>query len=213
HCLRLQTPVVSVHRNPQYVLLKFANAPKQRFDRIVFATPADQALRLLADACLLERQTLSAFGYRNQTAILHRDPVRPSTRNERAVTWDYRLPADASASISLSYHLNPFQSGEIPFPLRLTLGDASHLDPQHILQRLEWRRPHVTIDTLVAQRNFAAINGRYRSYYCGAYWGHGFHEDAVRSAEQVADAIEAAAHHSMPSMPMPSATPEIVTNG
>jgi hypothetical protein len=178
-----------VHRCPQCVLLKFRHQPKLRFDRVVIATHADQALALLADASRLERQLLGAFEYRRQEALLHVDSSLMPSRSRSSVAWQYELPTDADAAVSLTYNLSYLQRASHTKTLYLTLNAGSRIPPAKVFGQFSHRRPIFSVRSLQAQKRWHQINGPSRTYFAGAYWGHGFHEDAVRSALATAERI------------------------
>ena len=180
--LRLNCPVASVARTETHVMLTPVDGPAERFDRVVFASHADQTLRMLADATKLEQQILRAFPYQRNEAVLHTDTrLLPKLRRAWA-SWNYHIPRDETQAASVTYDLSRLQAQDSASPLLLTLNETSSIDPAKILRTFTYHHPAYAANSLVAQRRFSEISGHRRTHFCGAYWGYGFHEDGVNSA-------------------------------
>lgn len=191
HRIRLRAPVRAIRRAPDHVEVAVAGAEPQSFDQVVLATHSDQALRLLSDASACERDILTAIPYQPNEAILHTD-VRLLPRRRRAwASWNYHLLEGSSQRSTVTYHMNRLQSlrAEREFCVTLNLGDR--IDPAKVIKRIEYAHPVYTPEGLKAQARVGEISGRERTHFCGAYWGWGFHEDGVKSALRVADALGA----------------------
>jgi predicted NAD/FAD-binding protein len=180
--VRLNTPVESVRRLRDHVLIKARGAEAERFDQVFFACHADQALQLLADATPLERQILGAIPYQKNQAVLHTDTSQlPRTRRAWAA-WNYHVADGLAGPATLTYNMNILQTLRSRETLCVTLNDDAHIDPARIIKRLTYFHPLFTAAAVAAQRRQIEINGVQRSYFCGAYWRYGFHEDGVVSA-------------------------------
>ncbi len=180
--IRLRTPVESVRRSPAGVFVKPADAPAERFDRVFFACHSDQALRLLADANAIERDVLGAMRYQRNDVVLHTDTsVLPRKRLAWAA-WNYHLVDRAAERVAVTYHMNILQRIASRTPLLVSLNFADRIDPRHVIRRMSYEHPVFTRDAVAAQARHAEIDGLDRAYFCGAYWGFGFHEDGVASA-------------------------------
>jgi predicted NAD/FAD-binding protein len=156
---------------------------------VVIATHSDQALRLLSDADRLERSVLGAIAYQPNRATLHTDR-RLMPRNRKAwASWNYqRLGPDADRA-TLTYHVNSLQGIASGTPLLVTLNQDDAIDPDLVIARMDYEHPVLGPATVAAQRRHREINGARRAWFCGAYWGYGFHEDGVRSAVEVCSAL------------------------
>lgn len=184
--VRTGCPVEHVVRREDGVRI-VSRAGEEDFDYVVFATHADQTLRMLGDdATSTERQLLTAFPYQANDAVLHTDEsLMP--RSERAwASWNYHIPCDEQETVSVTYDLSRLQGHDSPSPILLTLNRTQDIDPDKILRTFDYHHPAYSIDSIDAQRRAGEINGRRRSFFCGAYWGYGFHEDGVNSALAVA---------------------------
>ena len=187
--IRLNSPIDSVSRDSHGVLLKPRACEAERFDAVILACHSDQALRLLADATAQEQAILAAIPYQENIAILHTDTsILPSSRRAWAA-WNYHLPSQARDAVALTYNMNILQSLSAPQTFCVTLNYPEAIDPQCILKRLIYHHPQYTLQSVAAQRRHGEISGVNNTYYCGAYWGFGFHEDGVCSALNVVDQI------------------------
>jgi predicted NAD/FAD-binding protein len=156
------------------------------FDAVFIATHSDQALKLLADATPAERSILGQLHYQRNEAVLHTDEsVMPVSRRAWA-SWNYHLQAD-SERVALTYDMNRLQGLDAPVRFLVTLNNTQAIDPGRIIQRMVYEHPVFTPESVAAQARREEISGGNRTYYCGAYWRNGFHEDGVVSALQALD--------------------------
>lgn len=188
--VRLQTPVAAVRRLADRVEVQPRGGNPEAFDHVVVACHADQALRILgAEATAVERETLSAFPYSRNTAVLHTDASVLPRRRRAWASWNYRLSGDESAPPTVTYNMNLLQGLQSQNTFCVTLNDESSVAPQRILRRMEYHHPVFTTQRTAAQARHAELLGPHRTSFCGAYWGAGFHEDGVNSALAVVRAI------------------------
>jgi predicted NAD/FAD-binding protein len=180
--IRLRTPVESVWRTPAGVLVKPAGGEAERFDRVFFACHSDQALRLLADATDLERAVLGPIRYQRNEVLLHTDASVLPKRRLAWAAWNYHLVDRASERVAVTYHMNILQRLESRTPLLVTLNLSDRIDERRVIRTLSYEHPVFTTEAVAAQSRHAEIDGADRAYFCGAYWGFGFHEDGVASA-------------------------------
>ena len=184
HRIQLRTPVESVRRVATHVLVTPRGGEPQRFDRVFFACHSDQALAMLADASPLERVVLGAMRYQQNDVTLHTD-VRLLPRRRLAwAAWNYHLPMQAADRVCVTYNMNILQGLQTREPLCVTLNRAGAIDPARVLRQVSYAHPVFNTAAVAAQSRHRELNGRQLSYYCGAYWRHGFHEDGVWSALQ-----------------------------
>ena len=180
--VRLNTPVERVQRYPDRTVVT-AGQRDEVFDAVFFACHADTALALLADASDLEKRTLGAFPFQSNTAVLHTgDNLLPRRRKARS-SWNYRLPAtEAAGGATVTYDMKRLQSLPLQGDVCVTLNGGDTLPREQVLASMTYRHPVFTLPGVRAQRDMHLINGAMRTYYCGAYWRYGFHEDGVVSA-------------------------------
>ncbi len=180
--IRLSCPVVSVQRYPDRVAVTWRNGRSEDFDAVVLAAHSDQTLAMLTDASQTEREILGAFAYQRNETVLHLDPTLLPRRRRAWASWNYRIPREEGQPVVLTYNLNRLQGHDSPDPICITLNGTRCIDEKKILRRIEYHHPVYSREALAAQKRFHEINGKNRTYFCGAYWGHGFHEDGVNSA-------------------------------
>ena len=183
--LRLGCAVRSVRRAPDFVELRVGDRV-ERFDRVVLATHADEALALLEDATPDERRVLGAFAYTRNEAVLHTDsrflPRAPAAR----ASWNFRLADEGRPTIT--YHLNRLQALEAERDYCVTLNEQ--VPDEHVLERFTYEHPLFTVETLRAQAELPRL-ATGRTQYAGAYFGNGFHEDGLASGVAVARVLGA----------------------
>ncbi len=184
--VRLSCPVESVTRHPDGVQIRTARGDAERFDQVVFASHADQTLAMLTDATSTEREVLASFPYQSNEAVLHTDTSLLPRRRRAWASWNYHLSSHVDEPATVTYDLSRLQRLGTPTPILLTLNRAAAISPESIIRRLTYHHPAYSRASIAAQRRFDEINGRRRTYFCGAYWGYGFHEDGVNSALAVA---------------------------
>ena len=188
--IRTSTPVVSVRRMPQQVVLRTAHGDIAQFDAVVFACHSDQALAMLEDPSREESQILRAFPYAANEAILHTDasllPRRPLAR----AAWNYHLLREPGRGVPVTYDMNVLQSLSTRHRYLVSLNLGDRIDPERVLRRFNYSHPVYTPEGVAAQRRHGEISGVRRSFYCGAYWRYGFHEDGVVSGLEVLGQFE-----------------------
>lgn len=166
-----------------------SSAGIERFDQVVLACHGDDALALLTDASMREREILGAVEYQPNDTVLHTDANLLPRRREAWAAWNALIPADGADVCAVSYCMNLLQSLDATTPIVVTLNRTGQIDPDKILRRMRYRHPAYTHALVAAQQRKAEIQGVNRTWFAGAYWGWGFHEDGVRSALEVADGL------------------------
>jgi len=182
HCIRLNTPVEFVRRLPDRVIVKARGHDAERFDQVFLACHSDQALSLLADASALEREVLGAIPYQENEVVLHTDTRLLPRRRLAWAAWNYHVPREPDDKVALTYNMNILQGLEARETFCVTLNRTAQIDPARIVKRLNYHHPLYTPAAVAAQARQSEVNGANRTYFCGAYWRYGFHEDGVVSA-------------------------------
>jgi predicted NAD/FAD-binding protein len=180
--IRLNCPVASITRQPGRVLIRPRGMETESFDYVFLACHSDQALRLLKDALPVERQVLGAIPYQKNEAILHTDESLMPSRKLAWGAWNYHMPQADHQAVTVTYHLNRLQGLETSKQYFVTLNSDLPIRPGAILKKTTYEHPVFNIQSVAAQQRYNEINGLNRTFYCGAYWRNGFHEDGVVSA-------------------------------
>ncbi len=184
--IRLNSPVNAIHRHPDHVEVHAQNSSPEHFDQVVIATHSDQALAMLKDPSALESEILGAIPYQANQAVLHTDEsILPSKKTAWA-SWNYHIPKEDLGRVAVTYNMNILQSLGAPIEYCVTLNLPEGADPAKKIQEMMYHHPVYNPSSLAARNRNQEINGVNRTYFCGAYWGYGFHEDGVKSALEVA---------------------------
>lgn len=185
--IRLRTPVATISRHADHVLVTPRGGEPERFDDVVLATHADQSLSMLADASDREHEILGAIPYQPNEAVLHTDRAMLPRRRAAWSSWNYHLLGEPTGRSTLTYHMNTLQRLSSSRELCVTLNRSEAIDPEQVIATIPYAHPVFTAKGWAAQRRHAEISGVDRTHYCGAYWRWGFHEDGVVSALRVAE--------------------------
>ena len=188
--LRLSSPVREVRRDAAGVEIA-TDRGSERFDQVVMACHSDQALALLADPSQAERDVLGAIHYQANETVLHTDASLLPRQRKAWAAWNAYVPKAPGAPCTVSYCMNHLQSLDSPEPFVVTLGRGQAIDPGKVLARMQYQHPVYTHASVAAQGRRGEINGGNRTWFAGAYWGFGFHEDGLRSGVEVARALGA----------------------
>jgi predicted NAD/FAD-binding protein len=184
--IRVSTPVVAVQRFADHVLVTPRGAAPERFDEVILATHGDEALALLRDATPEEREILGSFRFQENVAVLHTDTRLMPRRRRAWACWNAYVPRRPSGRVALTYSMNLLQGLACREEYLVTLNRVEDIDPARVLRTIRYHHPVFSRGAVLAQRRHAAISGRNRTHFCGAYWGFGFHEDGVVSGLTVA---------------------------
>ncbi|MDR8014779.1 NAD(P)/FAD-dependent oxidoreductase [Ectopseudomonas guguanensis] len=186
--IRLNCPVSRVVRDQDGVTLHSA-AGSERFDKVIFACHSDQALALLDQPSDQERDILGALPYANNDVVLHTDTRLLPRRKLAWASWNYRLGGPTDQPAAVTYNMNILQGIEADTTFCVSLNQTAAIDPSKILARFQYAHPQYSLAGTAAQARWEELLGAQHSYYCGAYWANGFHEDGVVSALRVARAF------------------------
>ncbi|MBJ7610486.1 MAG: FAD-dependent oxidoreductase [Candidatus Dormibacteraeota bacterium] len=184
--IRLSSPVRAIDRTEDWVDITPDHGQPERFDRVIIATHSDQALRMLSQPTPHERDMLSSFEYQQNEVALHTDTGMLPRRRRAWAAWNYHLIDGHTGSSAVTYHMNRLQSIEAPEQFCVTLNNLAGIDDSKIVRTFNYQHPVFTHRSVRAQERHQSVLGANRTYFCGAYWGYGFHEDGVDSALRVA---------------------------
>jgi predicted NAD/FAD-binding protein len=188
--IRLEARVEWIRRHPGSIEVKAQGVDSEFYDRVFLACHSDQALELLADPSPQEREVLGAIRYQQNEAVLHTDHSLMPKRRRAWAAWNYHIPggpSDPGSKVALTYNMNILQSLQAPLEFLVTINHSRAIDPEKIIQSINYAHPIFTEEAVAAQQKHREINGVRRTYYCGAYWRYGFHEDGVVSAMTALD--------------------------
>lgn len=170
-------------------VLTFQDGSQKVFDQVVLATHSDQALGMLADPTPQEKSILGAIPYRDNDVVLHTDHRLLPKNRKTWSSWNYRMRPGNNRAV-VTYNMNILQGINAPETFCVTLNDTDSINPARILGRFNYAHPQFTVAGVAAQERWAEINGVNKTWYCGAYWHNGFHEDGLVSGLRVAEALE-----------------------
>ena len=188
--LRLNTPVSSVMRHENGVVIYTSTAEPQTFDEVIFATHSDDTLNLLGDPSKLEEKTLGSIKYQNNEVVLHSDTMVMPKRKKCWSSWVYTERKNKSSDkIDLTYWMNSLQPIPLTDPMFVTLNSTRNIDQNQIYDQVNMRHPVYDLGALNAQKEIARNNGNNRTWFSGAWVKNGFHEDGLSSGLDVAKKI------------------------
>lgn len=188
--IRLNCPVRQVRRSADVVTVE-SPAGIEHFDQIVFACHADQALGVLSDADARERDVLSALPFASNAVTLHTDTsLLPKSRRAWAA-WNYSLDRGTTQRARVTYNMNLLQGLECSKTICVTLNDAEQIPEDKVYGQYVYEHPVYDATSQAARARRWEISGHNRTWYCGAYWGCGFHEDGFQSSADVAERLNA----------------------
>lgn len=180
---KLNSPIESVKRFENQVLVKPQKSVEEAFDFVFFACHSDEALAMLGqDASEAEKEILGAIPYQENTVYLHHDITMLPKRKLAWAAWNYHITKTPTTKVQVTYNMNILQNIQSTEPLLVTLNYTDFINPAKVIKRLKYHHPLYTIAGAAAQARHAEISGHNRTAYAGAYWRNGFHEDGVVSA-------------------------------
>ena len=182
--IRLNSPVQSISRSDDSVMIQSADK-EEIFDAVVIATHSNQALQLLEDSSKKEREILGALPYQSNDALLHTDSSVLPKRKLAWASWNYNLDQEPNKPMAMTYNMNILQSLDAEDTYCVTLNNNDFVDDKKVLKSLHYDHPLFTPEGISAQKRKHEISGLNNTFYCGAYWRNGFHEDGVVSALEV----------------------------
>ncbi|MCX7305982.1 MAG: NAD/FAD-binding protein, partial [Hyphomicrobiales bacterium] len=187
--VRLAADLQAIRRDVAGVMIHDARHGTERFDDVVLAVHADQALDLLVDATAEERALLGAFQYSRNEAVLHSDASVMPRRRAVWSSWNHVEGQPDGNAVSVTYWMNLLQTIDTAQPLLVTLNPTAPLRDDTILHRQTYYHPLFDRAAMEAQRRLWTLQGRQGTWFCGAYFGSGFHEDGLQSGLAVAEAL------------------------
>lgn len=192
--IRFGAAVTAVERNANGVTVRDGLGRCETYDHVVIASHSNQALAMLADADAPERAVLGAIGYSPNRVYLHRDPRLMPKRRRAWASWNFlRWPRQDGAvnDVAVTYWMNNLQDIDLDKPLFVSLNPPFAPRPELTFGQYLCEHPQYNAAAFAAQKRLDDIQGRRRTWFCGAWTGYGFHEDGLRSGLKVAEALGA----------------------
>lgn len=200
HCIKTNTHISHIERTASHVFITTRDGHRERYDYLVMATHSDQALSLLGQPSKLETDILAAIPYQNNEVVLHTDTSLLPKKQRAWACWNYRFYDKAraheaaeeskdGAMSKLTYNMNMLQGLVAPETFCVSLNQTAEIADDKILRSFNYSHPVFNLATVTAQARWQELAGHNRTWFCGAYWGNGFHEDGVKSALKVVKSI------------------------
>lgn len=189
--IRVGTGVQDISRSPAEVSIRTTDGQMHTFDHVVIAAHSNQALHMLGDASASEQTLLGAIRYEKNKAFLHTDTSLMPRRQRAWASWNYISSGtdDSTRSVCLTYWMNLLQNIDQDYPVFVTLNPDREPDPAKVAQTFDYEHPIFDQAALNAQQDLWSLQGTNRTWYCGAYFGYGFHEDGLQSGLAVAELL------------------------
>lgn len=186
---RTAARVTGVRRTPAGVEVRDASGRVERFDEVVIATHGDAALALLEDPSADERRLLAAFRYSRNLAVLHTDPSVMPRRKRAWTSWNHIGRRDRPEEGCVTYWMNRLQSLKDAPDLFVTLNPTMQIAAEAVVKTEVYDHPLFDAGAIAAQREIWSLQGVRKTWFCGSYFGHGFHEDALQAGLAVAEQL------------------------
>jgi predicted NAD/FAD-binding protein len=179
--------ITAVSRYSDGVRVEFRERPAMLFDQVVFACHGNQILPMLANPNDTERDVLRNFTTTRNDVCLHSDSRMLPRRADARASWNYQI--GDNGKVTMTYHMNRLQALSTAEDFCVSLNGNGSIAEDKVVRRMVYHHPFFDRAAVRAQERWGEISGRDRVHYCGAWWFYGFHEDGVRSALRVAEAL------------------------
>ncbi len=187
--IRLETAVIQVRHTERGAIVTDRRGHSEQYDHVVIATHADQALAMLADPSALERELLGAFRYSRNLAVLHRDARFMPKRRAAWASWNYLGEPSVSHGVCVTYWMNKLQNTATDVPLFVTLNPPRPPRSGTLIHTEIYEHPIFDANAIAAQERLWLLQGKRRTWFCGAHFGAGFHEDGLQAGLAVAEEL------------------------
>lgn len=186
--VHLEAPATNVRRTEHGVAIRLPDGKEEEFDKVVMACHADETFQLLEQPTPLERELLGAWSYQKNHAVLHSDPIAMPPPRGAWASWNFMRESAYKDSdpVSVTYDMTRLQCLDSQQNYFVSLNRLGAIEEQKIIDRTSFMHPAYTFESMNTQSRLPELNSNGTMYFCGSYFGYGFHEDAVRSAVQVA---------------------------
>ncbi|MEO8558164.1 MAG: FAD-dependent oxidoreductase [Rhodospirillales bacterium] len=189
-CTRIGHAVVQIERSTHSVKIHDSSGHVDRFDQVVLACHADEALAVLAEPVPLEREVLSAFRYAPNRTILHTDASLMPKRRRVWSSWNFVADTpQPDAPVAVTYWMNRLQNIAKSCPIFVSNNPGRAPAAKSVLAQFDYSHPLFDRSAFAAQAELSRLQGTHRTWFCGSYFGFGFHEAALTSGLGVAEAL------------------------
>ena len=188
----LNNPAIKIKNENGKAAVYDSKGEKVIFDKVIIASHADQALKLLGDASHDEKRLLSKFSYQKNKATLHTDTsIMPKTKLAWSA-WNYRIAQKEDGSIKTTtvYNMNELQKVSKNKNYFVSINEMGEVNPDKVLWERMYEHPLYNVNAITAQKELHKLNENGVRYFCGSYFKYGFHEDALTSGINVMKAIK-----------------------
>ena len=179
----LNSDVIKIKRVENGVYLIHKNGKESFYDKVVLAMHAPDALEILDDATLDELEILSAFKYKENSAVLHNDNSILYPNKKMYAAWNYTNSYIKNDLVTLTYWINTLQNLKTKKDYFVSLNETQHIN--NVIERISYDHPQFNLQAINMQKRKNEISGQNNTFYAGAYWRYGFHEDGLLSANEV----------------------------
>jgi len=183
--IRINSKVHSIKRDKNTIYLKTDRNEKEEFNAVILACHSDQALKILEDSTNQEKEILANIPYQLNQAILHTDTSVLPKNKKMWSSWNSYIPKDQNSNVSLTYNMNILQSIKSKNTFCVSINMENNINPSKIIKKINYSHPTFNKKSVFAQSQKNKISGIKNTYFAGAYWRYGFHEDGVLSALDV----------------------------
>ena len=180
----LNSDVIKIRRVENGVYLIHQNGEETFYDKVVLAMHAPDALKMLSDASSKELEILSAFKYKENSAVLHNDNNILYPNKKMYAAWNYTSSYTKSDTVTLTYWINTLQNLKTKKDYFVSLNETQELN--NVIEKISYDHPQFNLKAINMQKRKNEISGQNNTFYAGAYWRYGFHEDGLLSANEVA---------------------------
>jgi len=189
--IRLNSRIHRVVRNTDGVVIQHLHGQQEYFDEVVLACHSDQALQLLDQPTRAEQEILGCFPYQRNKAYLHTDIRLMPQRLTVWSSWNYLTQTDENSGqqVSVTYWMNRLQPLPVETPLLVSLNPLQEPHEGSIIRSFFYDHPVFSMESIAAQKLLWQLQGQQRTWFCGAYFGYGFHEDGLQSGLAVAEQL------------------------
>jgi predicted NAD/FAD-binding protein len=189
--IRIGQPVMQVERHAETNTVTCADGSQENYDHVILACHADQALNLLANPTAEEQSTLGNIRYQANTAVLHTDISLLPDRKHAWASWNYLGTGkdNQNQMLCVTYLMNRLQGLATDTPVMVTLNPCKKIDPSKIIQSYDYEHPLFNIAAIQSQPKLWGLQGKQNTWFCGAYFGSGFHEDGIQAGLAVAEKL------------------------